>query len=219
VDASSLEDSAFGKRDHSGENSTISGEFQCECRMNKAIFIDRDGTFIEDVGYLKMLEDLRFTPRAVNALQIFHELGYLNIVITNQSAVARGILSPKELNKIHQKMKNLTKDEGGIIDDIFYCPHLLEGRIAPYNIDCECRKPKIGLLMEAVQKHKLNLEECVMVGDKKSDLELAKNAGIRGILVLTGYGMQTKNEWEGEVESYPTLYDFASKLNELTVRS
>jgi D,D-heptose 1,7-bisphosphate phosphatase len=187
--------------------------------MNKAIFIDRDGTFIEDVGYLKMLEDLRFTPRAVNALQIFHELGYLNIVITNQSAVARGILSPKELNKIHLKMKNLTKDEGGIIDDIFYCPHLLEGRIAPYNIDCDCRKPKTGLLMEAVQKHKLNLAECIMVGDKKSDLELAKNAGIRGILVLTGYGMQTKNELEDEVESYPTLYHFASKLNEAVVKS
>lgn len=187
--------------------------------MKKAIFIDRDGTFIEDVGYLKMLEDLRFTPRAVNALQIFHELGYMNIVITNQSAVARGILSPKELNKIHQKLKSVTKDEGGIIDDIFYCPHLSEGRIAPYNIDCECRKPKTGLVMEAVQKHKLNLEECIMVGDKKSDLDLAKNAGIRGVLVLTGYGAQTKNECEDDVESYPTLYDFASRLNELAVKS
>jgi D,D-heptose 1,7-bisphosphate phosphatase len=186
--------------------------------MKKAIFIDRDGTFIEDVGYLKMLEDLKFTPRAVNALQIFTQLGYLNILITNQSAVARGILSPKELNKIHQKLRNVTKDEGGIIDDIFYCPHLSEGRIAPYNIDCECRKPKTGLLMEAVQKHKLNLEECIMVGDKKSDLDLAKNAGIRGVLVLTGYGMQTKNESEGEVECYPTLYHFASKLNELAVK-
>jgi D,D-heptose 1,7-bisphosphate phosphatase len=187
--------------------------------MKKAIFIDRDGTFIEDVGYLKMLEDLRFIPRAVNALQIFHQLGYLNIVITNQSAVARGILSPKELNKIHQKMKTLTKDEGGIIDDIFYCPHLPEGRISPYNVECECRKPKTGLLMEAVQKHKLNLEECIVVGDKKSDLELARNAGIRGILVLTGYGMKAQNEFEGEVESYPTLYDFACKLSELAVNS
>ena len=73
--------------------------------------------------------------------------------------------------------------------------------------------------MEAVQKHKLNLEECIMVGDKKSDLDLAKNAGIRGVLVLTGYGMQTKNEWEDELESYPTLYDFASKLNEIAVKS
>jgi D-glycero-D-manno-heptose 1,7-bisphosphate phosphatase len=187
--------------------------------MKKAVFIDRDGTFIEDVGYLKMLEDLRFTPRAVNALQIFTQLGYLNIVITNQSAVARGILSPKELNKIHQKMKNLTKDEGGIIDDIFYCPHLSEGRISPYNVECECRKPKTGLVIEAAQKHNLNLEECIIVGDKKSDLELAKNAGIRGVLVLTGYGTQTKNEWEGEIESYPTLYHFASKLNELAVNS
>jgi len=187
--------------------------------MKKAIFIDRDGTLIEDVGYLKMLEDLRFTPRAVNALQIFHRLGYLNIVITNQSAVARGILSPKELNKIHQKMKSLAKEEGGNVDDIFYCPHFSEGRIAPYNVECECRKPKTGMLMQAAEKHHLNLEECIVVGDKTSDLDLARNAGVRGILVLTGYGMQTKNEWQRDVESYPTLYDFACKLGELVVNS
>ncbi|HJZ11067.1 MAG TPA: HAD-IIIA family hydrolase, partial [Acidobacteriota bacterium] len=112
--------------------------------MKKAIFIDRDGTLIEETGYLKMLQDILFTSKAIAALQIFRELGYLNIVITNQSAVARGILSPKELHKIHVRLKALAKQEGATIDDIFFCPHLPPpaGRVAPYNIECDCRKPK-----------------------------------------------------------------------------
>jgi D-glycero-D-manno-heptose 1,7-bisphosphate phosphatase len=180
--------------------------------MRKAIFIDRDGTLIEEVGYLKMLEDLRFTTRAVNALELFHQRGFLNIVITNQSAIARGILSPKELNKIHQKMKLLAKEEGGIIDDIFYCPHLPEGRVAPYNVECECRKPKPGMIQQAAEKHHLNLSECILVGDKPSDLQLAQEAGIRGVLVLTGYGKTTRQEFQDDIETYETLYDFATKL-------
>jgi D,D-heptose 1,7-bisphosphate phosphatase len=180
--------------------------------MHKAIFIDRDGTLIEEVGYLKMLEDLRFTPRAVNALELFHQHGFLNIVITNQSAIARGILSPKELNKIHQKMKLLAKEEGGTIDDIFYCPHFPEGRVAPYNIDCECRKPKPGMILEAAEKHHLNLNECILVGDKPSDLQLAEQAGIRGVLVLTGYGKTTQQELQSDVDIYENLFDFATKL-------
>ena len=180
--------------------------------MTKAIFIDRDGTLIQEVGYLKMLEDLRFTPRAINALEIFHQHGFMNIVITNQSAIARGILSPKELNKIHQKMKLLAKEEGAIIDDIFYCPHLPEGRVAPFNVECECRKPKPGMILEAAQKHHLDLQECIVVGDKLSDLQLAEQAGVRGVLVLTGYGNETRKELQNEIESYATLYDFAMKL-------
>src|SRR5688500_11687609 len=89
LDAQTLEDTTRGARTH----------------VKKAIFIDRDGTLIQEVGYLRMMEDLRFTPRAADALRTFENLGYLNIVITNQSAVARGLLSPKALNKIHQKLK------------------------------------------------------------------------------------------------------------------
>jgi D-glycero-D-manno-heptose 1,7-bisphosphate phosphatase len=180
--------------------------------MAKAIFIDRDGTLIEEVGYLKMLEDLRFTPRSVNALELFHQHGFINIVITNQSAIARGILSPKELNKIHQKMKLLAKEEGGIIDDIFYCPHFAEGRVTPYNVECECRKPKPGMILQAAQKHHLDLQECIVVGDKVSDMQLAEQAGIRGVLVLTGYGKEAQKELQDKFECYATLYDFAMKL-------
>lgn len=180
--------------------------------MKKAIFIDRDGTLIEEVGYLKMLEDLRFTPRAPEALRIFRSTGYMNIVITNQSAVARGILSPKELNKIHSKMKSLAADEEGPIDAVMFCPHYAGGRIAPYNVDCECRKPKPGMIFQAVEKYRLQLDQCVVVGDKVTDLELGRNAGIRSILVLTGYGKQTRSEWPDSIEVFANLYEFAKTL-------
>lgn len=180
----------------------------------KAVFIDRDGTLVEEVGYLKMLEDLRFTPRATSALRIFSGLGFLNIVITNQSAVARGILSPKELNKIHNKMRDLAAQEDAHIDHVYYCPHYPEGRMEPYNVECDCRKPKPGMIFQAREKYGLDLQQCIIVGDKGSDLELAQNSGVRPVLVLTGYGSATKNEWPHPVESYPTLYDFALSLKE-----
>lgn len=181
-------------------------------RMKKAIFLDRDGTLIQEVGYLRMLEDLRFTPRAAEALQTFARLGYLNIVVTNQSAVARGLLSPKALNKIHQKLKAMAKEEDAAIHDIFYCPHFPEGRVSPYNIECSCRKPKAGMLEQAVAKHHIDLQQSILVGDKICDLELGKNAGLRTVLVLTGYGSQTKGEWTEPVECFANLFEFAKSL-------
>jgi len=180
--------------------------------MKKAVFLDRDGTLIEEVGYLRMMEDLRFTPRAADALRMFHAHDYLNIVITNQSAVARGLLSPKSLNKIHNRLKGMAKDEDARIDDIFVCPHFPEGRVAPYNIECDCRKPKTGLLHQAAAKHHIDLQQSIVVGDKRSDLELGQNAGIRTVLVLTGYGKGTKEAWPEPIEIFPNLYEFAKSL-------
>ena len=177
--------------------------------MNKAIFLDRDGTLIDEVGYLRMMEDLRFTPRAAEALRKFHTLGFLNIVITNQSAVARGLLSPKALNKIHTRLKNMAKEEDAIIDDVFFCPHFPDGRVAPYNVECECRKPKPGLIQQAVAKHNINLQQSILIGDKTTDLELGRNAGIRTILVQTGYGKQTQETWPEPLEVFPNLYELS----------
>lgn len=180
--------------------------------MKKAILIDRDGTLIEEVGYLKLLEDIRFTHKATQALQIFSELGFLNLILTNQSAVARGMLSTGELKKIHNKLKLLAREEDAAIDDLFFCPHYAKGRVSPYNVDCDCRKPKPGMVLQAQAKHKLLLEDCYLIGDKTTDLELAKNAGVRGVLVLTGYGKQTQQEWQEYVPVFPNLYEFALSL-------
>jgi D-glycero-D-manno-heptose 1,7-bisphosphate phosphatase len=180
--------------------------------MNKAVFIDRDGTLIEEVGYLRMMEDLRFTPRAAEALRAFHQHGFLNIVITNQSAVARGLLSPKALRKIHLRLKNMAKEEEATIDDIFFCPHFPGGRVAPYNIECDCRKPKPGMIQQAAAKHHIDLQQSLLIGDKTSDLELGRNAGIRTILVLTGYGKETKESLAEPVEVFPNLFEFSKTL-------
>ncbi|HET6268132.1 MAG TPA: HAD family hydrolase [Acidobacteriota bacterium] len=180
--------------------------------MRKAIFIDRDGTLIEEVGYLKMIEDLRFTTRATQALRIFHELGFLNIVMTNQSAIARGILSEKELKKIHQRLKILAEEDGAPVDDIFYCPHFAGGRMAPHNVECECRKPKPGMIVHAREKHHLDLQQCYVVGDKPSDMELARNAGVAGVLVLTGFGAQTREQIDPAIAAFENLYEFAMDL-------
>jgi D-glycero-D-manno-heptose 1,7-bisphosphate phosphatase len=180
--------------------------------LNKAIFIDRDGTLVEELGYLKMLEDLRFTFRAPEALRIFKDLGYLNIVVTNQSAIARGILSPKELKKIHQKMSSLASEEGAVINGVFVCPHLPEGRVAPYNVDCDCRKPKPGMILEAQRKNDLDLSRCYLVGDKISDMQLARNAGVKAVLVLTGYGAEARSSLDSPTEVFPNLHAFALEL-------
>lgn len=180
--------------------------------MKKAIFLDRDGTLIDEVSYLRMMEDLRFTPRAAEALRIFHGLGFLNIVITNQSAVSRGLLSPKALAKIHNRLKGMAKDEDALIHDIFFCPHLPEGRVAPYNVECDCRKPKTGMLHAAAAKHHIDLQQSILIGDKITDLELGRNAMIRTILVLTGYGKETQQAWKEPVESFANLYEFAKSL-------
>jgi D,D-heptose 1,7-bisphosphate phosphatase len=182
--------------------------------MKKAIFIDRDGTLIEEVSYLRMMEDLRFTSRAAEALRTFQNLGFLNIVITNQSAVARGLLSPKALNKIHNKLKLMAKDEDAMIHDVFFCPHFPEGRVAPFNVECDCRKPKPGLLHRAADKHKIDLQQSILIGDKTSDMQLGKNAGVRTVLVLTGSGQQTKDTWQEPVESFPNLFEFSKYLRE-----
>jgi D-glycero-D-manno-heptose 1,7-bisphosphate phosphatase len=182
--------------------------------MKKAIFIDRDGTLVQEVGYLKMLEDLSFTFRATDALRIFRELGYLNIVITNQSAIARGILSPKELKKIHKRMLELASEDDAEVDDIFFCPHYSEGRITPYNVECECRKPKPGMVLAARDKHDLDLSQCYLVGDKDSDLEMGRNSEVEGVLVLTGYGSQTRSALRHPAKVFPNLYEFAKDLQE-----
>ena len=178
-------------------------------RVKKAIFIHRDGTLIQEVGYLRMMEDLRFTARAAEALRTFSQHGYLNIVITNQSAIARGLLSPKAVGKIHQKLKAMAKDEDAIIHDVFVCPHFPDGRVAPYNMECECRIPKPGLLEQAAVKHHLDLQQCILIGDRPEVLELGKRAGVRTVLVLTGSGQKTNQESAEPVESHANLFEFS----------
>ena len=154
----------------------------------KAAFLDRDGTIIQENGYISKINQVEFIPGSVQAIQILKSLGYKIIVITNQSGVAQGYFTEKTLKKVHGYLqKELKKNKAGW-NGIYYCPHHPRVGLKRYLKDCHCRKPKTGLVKLAVREHKLKLKGSVVMGDKLMDVGLGKNAKIKSILVLTGHG-------------------------------
>ena len=163
--------------------------------MTKAIFLDRDGTINEEVNYLRNIKDIRIFPGTTEALQKFKFLGYINIIVTNQSGIARGFLTEEELNIIHNKFRNiLTSENQELIDDIFYSPFHKDGVIKKYISDSPDRKPGVGMILKAKQKHNIDISQSFFIGDSTSDMKCAENAGLKKILVKTGYGKDTLRE-------------------------
>lgn len=160
--------------------------------MNKAIFLDRDGTINKEVDYLTEPRQIVLINGVKNALKTFQDLGFLNIVITNQSAVARGFLSENKLEKIHAHFtKLLTYRNKPLINDVLYSPFHSSGVIRKYKIDSFCRKPNPGMILKASLKYNIDLCKSFLIGDSYSDMKCAEIAGIKKILVLTGYGEET----------------------------
>jgi D-glycero-D-manno-heptose 1,7-bisphosphate phosphatase len=164
---------------------------------NVAVFLDRDGTVCEEVGYLSDEKELRLIPGAAEAIIKINQAGWKVIIISNQSGIARGYMNSDDVDRVNQKLLKLLKAEGAQVDGIYYCPHHPQGN-SPYNIKCDCRKPEAGLLYKAAREHKLILDKSIMIGDKYSDVETAIRLNIPGILVRTGFG-------EGEVQKYEQL--------------
>lgn len=157
--------------------------------MQKAIFLDRDGTINEDVDFLTDIKDLRLLPGAYDALSILKDLGYINIIITNQSGIARGYLTEENLTLIHKKLISLlTVEDLPLIDDVFYAPTLPDAIMEKYKSDSEDRKPGIGMIIKAAKKHNINLGESFLIGDSYPDMKCAENAGLKSIFVLSGKG-------------------------------
>jgi D-glycero-D-manno-heptose 1,7-bisphosphate phosphatase len=168
-----------------------------------AIFIDRDGTLNQDIGYVSTPDDLVLYPWAAEAVRMVNESGLLAIVITNQSGIARGMYTEERLSSIHLRMIEQLACEGARIDAVYYCPHHPEVGDVRYRIACDCRKPRIGMLDRAARDHRIDLKRSFVVGDKASDINLAGNAGARSALVLTGYGRETlthPDRWPCEPE-------------------
>lgn len=177
----------------------------------KAIFLDRDGTINEYVGFLRKEEDFRLIPGVSEAIKKINNSGYLAIVVTNQPVIARGEVTEEELEEIHKKMETLLGLDGAYIDDIYYCPHHpdkgFEGEIPELKIECDCRKPKTGMLEKATREHNIDLSSSIMIGDSTLDIKMAENAGMQSILLKTGQ----KGE-DGKYEVSPTL--IAEDLND-----
>jgi D-glycero-D-manno-heptose 1,7-bisphosphate phosphatase len=162
-------------------------------RINRAIFLDRDGTINEEVGYVNHIERFTLLPRVGQAIRLLNQQGWKVVVATNQSGVARGYFPESLVRQVHQKMEELLKREGAYLDGIYYCPHHPDIGVPPYRQKCRCRKPAPGLIEEAVETLNLDTSRSYMIGDRGGDIEFAHQVGAKAILVLTGYG---KGEWE-----------------------
>jgi len=159
-----------------------------------AVFVDRDGTINEQMGYINHISRFRILPGVPEAIRQLNDLGFLVIVVTNQSGVARGYYPLDLVHMTHAALQKRLKEEADAsVDAILFCPHHPQGVVAEYSIDCECRKPKTGLVDQACGAFDIDLSRSFMVGDMCADIEFARRAGIKGILVRTGYGL-------GEIE-------------------
>lgn len=156
--------------------------------MNKAVFLDRDGTLIQDRGYICDFYQVGFFPGAVNAVRTMNRAGYLVIVVSNQSAVARGICSERQIIELHRQLQSHFKDRGAEITAFYHCPYLADGKVAGYRLDSPLRKPAPGMLLQAAIDFDLDLACSVMVGDKVDDIEAGRRAGCLTMLVRSGQG-------------------------------
>ena len=158
----------------------------------RSVFLDRDGTINRDVHHLRCVEELELLAGASAGIRMLNRAGLRVVVITNQAAVARGLLSEEKLAEIHQELQALLAREGAFVDAIYYCPHHPTEGFGRYRQTCACRKPQPGALQRAANELGLDLSQSYCVGDKGSDLEAGHALGCRTVLVRTGYGLTTE---------------------------
>jgi len=156
--------------------------------MKRAVFLDRDGTLIEESGYLDRLDRLVFFPYTVDAVRALNRAGFAVVVVTNQAGIARGIVRESFVSEAHAAISERLAGGGARIDAYYYCPHYRTGVVAQYVTACDCRKPRPGMLRRAAQDRGLDLSRSFAVGDRWHDIEAGQASGARGVLVRTGWG-------------------------------
>ena len=154
---------------------------------NIAVFLDRDGTINEEVGYVDNLDKLKIIPAAYEAIRLINSSRMKAIVVTNQSGVAKGFFTEEFLNLVNDSLQTALRQKGAYIDNFYYCPHHPTEGIGIYLQQCNCRKPAPGMLFNAAQELNIDLTRSYLIGDRFRDMIAAKKAGVKGILVKTGY--------------------------------
>ena len=149
---------------------------------DKAVFFDRDGVLNVDVDYLYKIEDLRWMDGAKEAVAYLTLSGYKIFIVTNQSGIARGYYTMEQMQELHAYMQRELAAAGGKIEKIYYCPHHKEGVVLEYSCDCDCRKPKPGMLLQAFAEYDIDKARSFLIGDGQRDVEAAEAAGIKGYL-------------------------------------
>lgn len=175
----------------------------------KAIFLDRDGTINKYVGFLRKEEEFELLPGVAEAIKIINKSGYLAVVVTNQPVIARGEVTYSQLENIHNKMETLLGKEGAYLDGIYFCPHHphsgYEGEVKELKIDCDCRKPKPGMLLKAAEDLNIDLSQSCMVGDGENDIKAGKAAGCKTVL------LNTECEYYGQDICVASLKDYVDQ--------
>ena len=164
-----------------------------ETEKHRAIFLDRDGTVSYEVGYVNHLSRYDIMPGSADAIRKINQSDFLAILVTNQAGVARGYFKEELIVKVHEKLQNILSDRDAYLDAIYYCSHHPEVGEPPYRKNCDCRKPKPGLIKRAQKEFHIDLSKSYIIGDSIKDIETGFTVSLPGILVLTGYG---KGEYE-----------------------
>jgi D,D-heptose 1,7-bisphosphate phosphatase len=157
-------------------------------KNNIAVFLDRDGTINEEVGYLDRLDKLKIIPNAYEAIRLINLSGMKAIVISNQAGVARGFFTEEFVRTVNKHLQADLKKKNAVIDGFYYCPHHPTEGKGIYLQNCNCRKPAAGMLLQAAQDLDIDLSVSYFIGDRFIDMETAKKVGVKGVLVKTGYG-------------------------------
>jgi D-glycero-D-manno-heptose 1,7-bisphosphate phosphatase len=179
----------------------------------KAVFLDRDGTLIEEVDFLSTVEETRLFPFTVEALKLLSSAGFEFVVVTNQSGIARGYFSGEHVEAIHAKIQSELRRNGLEIASFHYCPHLPDA-------GCDCRKPNSGMINQALEMKNFDLAESWVIGDKQLDVDLGHNVGARSVLVRTGYGASHESLLVRDADIVAeNLLEAARKIVDLQVKN
>lgn len=166
---------------------------------NRALFLDRDGTIIEERGYIGTVEQIVVIDGAVEAVRRANKLGLKVIVVSNQSGVARGYFTEGAVKAVNDCVRSLFASAEAVIDAFYYCPHGPTGSVSAYVVECQCRKPKPGMFLTAAKEHDIDLRSSFVVGDSARDIEAGRSAGTEAIMVLTGFGREERRKIDEKV--------------------
>jgi len=176
--------------------------------MNKALFLDRDGVINVDHGYIYRPEDIEFVPGIFELCQRFRAQGFLIIIVTNQSGIARGFFTESDFAKLTQWMTDQFVLRQCPIDAVYFCPHHAISGVGEYKQDCECRKPKPGMFLKAAKEHDIDFTQSVMIGDKPSDIEAANSVGITHTYFVNNLNIESD-----KLNNFPQI---VTKLSQIT---
>ncbi len=179
---------------------------------SRAVFLDRDGTINEEMGYINHVDRFQLLPRTAKAIRLINDSGLKAVVVTNQSGVARGMFPESLVGEVHRKMENLLRADGAHVDGIYYCPHHPDFGPPEYRRRCQCRKPATGMIERACNDLGMDPTRSYMIGDRIIDVDFGHKIGTKGILVLTGYGKGELAYRDGQWREKPSfiardLYD------------